>query len=66
MTDVKTATIGDVAAAVKATNELIKTPGTTQEQLKAAAEAEQETVSAYLEAEHGAAQEEAQAAAEAG
>lgn len=66
MTDAKTATIGDVAAAVEATNALIRTPGTTQEQLQAAAETEQETVRAYLDSAHSAAQAEAQAAAEAG
>ena len=53
--------IGDLVAAVRATNAVITDPSATQKDLEAAAEAEHETVSAYLEESHAGAQLEAQA-----
>ena len=58
--------IGDLVAAVQATNAVIKDPSATQKDLERAAEAEHETVAAYLEESHSGAQAEAQAQAEAG
>jgi hypothetical protein len=50
-------------AAVEAANAVIKDPAATQKDLERAAEAENETVSAYLEESHASAQIEAQAEA---
>jgi hypothetical protein len=59
-------TIKDLIAAVQATNAVITDPSGTQDQLGAAAETEHETVTAYLDEAHQAAQAERQAQAEAG
>lgn len=56
-------TIGDLIAAVQATNAVIKDPSATQKDLEAAGQAESEVVSAYLEESHVGAQMEAQAEA---
>jgi hypothetical protein len=56
-------TIGDLAAAVEATNAVIKDPSATQKDLERAAAAENEVVSAYLQESHAGAQTEAQAEA---
>ena len=57
------ATIGDLVAAVEAVNAVIKDPDATQKDLERAAEAENETVWAYLEESRASTQIEAQAEA---